>query len=343
MIASPAQGSAFQPESGFAHEIFERVDNAFDEFLLDPTLNHPLEHEAFDPATQRMSPTTHSSISTDGIPQEILQDDFPQMPMYTMPETPTQRLLNVRAALQDISDTFKAGNQVLGNGTSTKTPIEKTFIVTEDLVTVVEDLYTEPMRGGAQRHDSQNHRHHIDGADSLHDNSTSLLVMSCYTCLLDIYRVLIASLYDQVDNTLCQRRDSYSSSRALTSTSSSTSLPTLSIGGFNLGCPTRNINLLLYATQEMIERLQDVVQSCSVTTTEQNVPGRGYGCEKVLLRARPSTIRGRRSTNTEYVEKLGVETAMTQMLACISNSIRSQEEQLMSSIQEVKYMLRGNS
>jgi hypothetical protein len=290
-----------------------------------------------------VAPTGNSGISIDETSQKILQHTATQTPISTTLDMPIQRLLKVRAALQSISGTFKAGEQVLGDGTSIKTPLEKTFIATEDLVTVVEDLCTEPVRGGARRHDSQNRRHHIDGVNSLHDNSTSLLVLSCYACLLDIYRILIDSLHDQVENSLCERRDSFSSTRLSTSTSPSTSLPTLSIGQFNLGSPTRNMNLLLHATQEMIERLQDVVQLCSISTQEQIVPSRGYGYDEVHSRSRPSTIRGRRPTNTDHAEKRGTEAAMSQMLDAISNSIRSQEEQLLSSIQEVKDVLRGKS
>jgi len=99
----------------------------------------------------------------------------------TIPNSPLQRLLDLQLTLQ--------------------TAIEDTFIATDDLVAVIEELHRQATHETVHAHAFESRTNARGNAGrgnscALGDGSTSLLVLSCYVCLLEIYEVRVASFCD---------------------------------------------------------------------------------------------------------------------------------------------------
>jgi hypothetical protein len=120
----------------------------------------------------------------------------------TIPNSPLQRLLDLQLTLQKISTSSKGGDvRGFDEARSPGTAIEDTFIATDDLVAVIEELHRQATHETVHAHAFESRTNARGNAGrgnscALGDGSTSLLVLNCYVCLLEIYEVRVASFCD---------------------------------------------------------------------------------------------------------------------------------------------------
>jgi hypothetical protein len=275
----------------------------------------------------------------------------------TSQRDPIQRLLGLQSTLQKIPKPCTDERAQKSDGTWTpQTAIEEAFIATDKLVSVIEEINDQasydtswnanfPYRNNSNT-DAERSRLRPPG-----EESTSLLVLSCYVCLLEIYQVQIVSMCDEAEDTVygpgknTGRRRSNPPARASTFSSSPTNIPVLNIGQFNLGMsPVRNIGLLLYVTQDMVGRLQSVVQHCVSSNNEIETYSFMHTRNDSHPRAGQPVFRTRRmDIETGRIQDGGTVRAMSFMFDSILKGIEARETQLKASIQEVKNILNNSS
>jgi hypothetical protein len=265
-----------------------------------------------------------------------------------------QRLLELHSTLQRISKAYADSENCSSEDSWTaQTAMEETFLATDKLVSVIEDLNLQAtpdvpqpavnLYRGNTRGDMERSHKRSPGYDS-----TSLLVLSCYACVLEVYQVQVESMCDQAEDVCCdvgsarghQRTDS--STTISSFTSSLKNIPVLNIGQFNLRTsPVRNISLLLHVTQDMVERLQGAMQFWASLNNKTDAYSPTSTRSEFYARSTRSVLRTRRRDSTyERNQDDGAQRAMPTMFDSVLSGVESRERQLKVSIQEVKDLLK---
>jgi hypothetical protein len=260
-----------------------------------------------------------------------------------------QRLLELHSTLQRISKAYVDSESYSSEDNWTaQTAMEETFLATDKLVSVIEELnlqaasdvsqpatslYRGNTRGDAERGHKRSPGH----------DSTSLLVLSCYACVLEVYQVQVESMCDQAEDVCCdvgsirghQRTDSPTTISSFAS--SLKNIPVLNIGQFNLKTsPVRNISLLLHVTQDMVERLQGAMQFWASLNNKTDAFPPTPTRSEFYARSTQSGLRRRRDS----IQDEGALRAMPSMFDSVLSGVESRERQLKVSIQEVKDLLK---
>jgi hypothetical protein len=307
-----------------------------------------------DPTSKRPRMDSSVSFSTALEAESSKRLDLEQS-QSTPHSSPVQNLLGLHSTLQRIFKAYTDGGISKIDGTWTlQTAIEETFIATDKLVSIIEELNLQATLDAPQtatfpyRTNAHGDADRLQQRPSGHD-STSLLLLSCYVCVLEVYQVQVESMCDQAEDIVCERgsnlgRRRSDSSRAWSFSSPLTDIPVLNIGQFNLGTsPDRNIGLLLHVTQDMIRRLQGVVQLCATSNNEIEAYSPIHARNDYHARSAQSGLRTRRmESGLERNQDERSVRAMSLMFDSILTGIEARERLLKASIQEVKVVLKDS-
>ncbi|KAK9446345.1 hypothetical protein VB005_00190 [Metarhizium brunneum] len=167
----------------------------------------------------------------------------------------------------------------------------------------------------------------------LADNSTVLLILSCYLRLLDMYASLAQFL-----------RDSHQTGSP-NSTVNAPGIPVFALGNFNLGTsPDANIGVILHMVLDMVDRLQTAVSHCAAKATgdlnwEPETPfRRGNASSWGAGSSGPSSRAG-----YQVDEAHGCSTgrATETFLRVMLSDVRGHELGLTRSLQDLRRSIRG--
>lgn len=271
-------------------------------------------------------------------------------------DSAVQQLLYLHSTLQRILTVYNNGGDLnWDNAWTPQTATEETFLATDKLVAVMEGLSHQstpstPASGSATsalstQREIEHPTKSQPGADS-----TSLLVLSCYICALEVYQAQLDSMKDQVNDIIrepcstAQNGGSDSPSRASSLVSSANIMPVLNIGQFNLGMsPMRNLSLLLHLTQDMVERLQGAVQQWSSIGDNKNELQMSQNGDDGFsdLTQRPNSSRSRKDSVLDNRQEHKTQHAMSSVFDSVLAGVQSREKMLGASMQDVKNILKS--
>ncbi|KJK74641.1 hypothetical protein H634G_09952 [Metarhizium anisopliae BRIP 53293] len=221
--------------------------------------------------------------------------------------------------------------------------IEKMFSATESLMHVIHtmnrsDGNTCSQGSSACRCSSGADRdcrsESIPNTWRLADNSTVLLILSCYLRLLDMYESLAQFL-----------RHSHQTGSP-NSTVNAPGIPIFALGNFNLGTsPDANIGVILHMVLDMVDRLQTAVSHCAVKATgdlnweSETAFRRGHaGSWGAGSSSRPS---GRAGYQVDEAHGCSTGRATETFLRAMLSDVRGHELGLIRNLQDLRRSIRG--
>ncbi|KAH7409929.1 hypothetical protein DE146DRAFT_330536 [Phaeosphaeria sp. MPI-PUGE-AT-0046c] len=368
-FASPLPDLFISPQPMDEHMQTTTSDSTFESWLSvnpsDMQIVHPDDHEMSpfaspaqcEPITPDQFRTSSSSISSASSRiQDWSRQELETSSLVSQDDI-AQQLLYLHSTLQRSLTVYNNGGVLTWDDTWTpQTAVEQIFITTDKLVAVLEALSLQSAPSTPQS--GRNTPASASGGNfgrmmrtQSGSDSTSLLVLSCYICALEVYQMQVDSMSEQVNdiiNQTCktaQQGNSESSTRASSLISSANIMPVLNIGQFNLGLsPIRNLSLLLHLMQEMVERLHEAVQYWSVTQTdgqERTSPHRNG--ETSGSWPQPELSRSHKDSVLDQGRIDGARHAISSVFDSILASVGNRERTLRVSMQEVKDTLKKST
>ncbi|KAL9038937.1 MAG: hypothetical protein Q9214_005081 [Letrouitia sp. 1 TL-2023] len=293
MILSPNDEVLLSPFDNFLTDIASGVETA------------PIKSQARQPHSREGPGASGFASATSVTPQPSRRSSPSPFHEY---ETNLSELSGLQMKLHRLSiSSSNKKTQVdaiassLDTNATPDTTIDETFAATETLISILKSLYSRPISGHQSKDPptqafmnilvdpsqgtSSNSSSSTSFPNPQSDTATTLLLLTCYLRLLQIYESLAASLHQHL-------RQAHQGSRPISSSSSSSParlpvsritpgkgtspssppIPSFSIGSFSMP-PSSHLNtaLLLHLTSQMVERIHRTVRDCVPITANTNL------------------------------------------------------------------------